>query len=115
MDESAYRALRLWTRGWALAHPVDGVDVDDITLATVELVSNAMRHGARPVDLELQDGPSTLRVSVGDRSEVSPRLPEPNAMATGGRGLMILGALGRWGVNRRPTGGKTVWCELASR
>jgi anti-sigma regulatory factor (Ser/Thr protein kinase) len=114
MHKDSYRALRLWTRTWALAHPVDGVDVDDITLVTVELVSNAMRHGAGPVDLELQDGPGTLRVSVGDSSEVTPRLPAPHAMAPGGRGLMILGALGRWGVDRRPAGGKTVWCELAS-
>ena len=97
-----------------MAHPVDGVHVDDITLVTVELVSNAMRHGAGPVELQLQDGPGTLRISVGDSSDVLPRPPAPNAMAPGGRGLMILSGLGRWGVNRGPRGGKTVWCELAS-
>ena len=97
-----------------MAHPVDGVDVDDIMLVTVELVSNAMRHGAGTVDLELQDGPGTLRVSVGDSSDVPPRLQAPDAMALGGRGLMILDGLGCWGVDRGPAGGKTVWCELAS-
>ena len=113
MRAGGYRALRIWTRVWVRAHPVVGVDADDVALVMTELVSNAMRHGSGPVDIDLHDGPGTVRISVADSSETPPQLPGADGMALGGRGLMILGGLGIWGVDPRPAGGKTVWCELS--
>ncbi len=84
------------------------------SLLTSEIVTNAVRHAAgvlsMQIDLSLVDG--TVRVSVEDPNTTEPTLQPPRLDALGGRGLHLVEALAaRWGST--PTDrGKTVWFEF---
>ncbi|MEU3608981.1 ATP-binding protein [Streptomyces sp. NPDC035033] len=100
--------------------------VDPVGLGLTELLSNVHRH-AQPdkecaVELELLL--DRLTVSVRDND---PRIPvaadptardpydEPDALATSGRGLAIVGALSdSWGARPCGASGKTVWFTLTA-
>jgi anti-sigma regulatory factor (Ser/Thr protein kinase) len=115
MPEGGYSAVRLGAGAWLRTHPVVGVDVNDVQLALSELVSNAIRHGSGPVDIELVADAGTLRLNVSDSSDVMPRQPADAGFGPGGRGLMLVGKLATgWAADQRPGGGKTVWCEFNS-
>ncbi len=96
-------------------HPTAGVDPDRVVLSLTELVTNSIRHGSGPVDIELAGDQDTLRLDVRDHSDALPRQRVARIDAEGGRGIVVLTNLAtRWGVSRLPTGGKSVWCEFAS-
>jgi len=86
----------------------------DLELLTSELVTNAVRHGARPADEELielvlwpADGHYWLAVS--DPGSGKPTLAAPGPGAEGGRGLVLVDALSAaWAVVPRRTCGKSV-------
>lgn len=93
-------------------------DADDAgALLTSEVVSNAVRHAAGvlavQLDLRLVDG--VVRVAVEDPATAQPTLRNAGAEEMGGRGLMLVDALAaRWGS--RPTErGKVVWFEFPIR
>ncbi len=102
------RALgRRTLAGWDLAHLEDSV-----SLLVTELVTNALVHTDGPARLELRRHDGAVRVLVTDSSS---RVPRPRPVvdgATGGRGLLVVGALAMgWGVE--PSGeGKTVWADV---
>ncbi|GAB2749832.1 hypothetical protein GCM10027273_30760 [Nocardioides pakistanensis] len=89
--------------------------LDAAELAVSELVTNAVVHTGRPVDVTVVLLPAGLRVEVADESS---HLPAPRAYgptAGTGRGLLMVQQLVHaWGVDRRSDGvpGKVVWCEL---
>ncbi|MFC5636378.1 ATP-binding protein [Streptomyces bullii] len=87
-----------------------------------ELASNAVLHGrvrGRDFRLGLRlYADRTLRIEVTDaRGDRVPCLQDPVAEdAETGRGLRIVAACAdRWGVERAPAHGKTVWAEVAPR
>ena len=93
-------------------------DADDAgALLTSEIVSNAVRHAAGvlavQLDLCLADG--VVRVAVEDPNSKPPVLRNAEVDAIGGRGLMLVDALAaRWGSG--PTErGKVVWFEFPVR
>jgi len=93
-------------------------DSDDAAaLLTSEVVTNAVRHAAgvlsMQIDLSLLD--STVRVSVEDADSVPPVVRAQRLDAVGGRGLQLVDTLAsRWGST--PTDrGKSVWFEFPVR
>ncbi|MFD3492885.1 SpoIIE family protein phosphatase [Streptomyces sp. NPDC058690] len=91
--------------------------VDDETAYTTELivselVTNAIRYGAPPVQLRLIKD-RTLTCEVHDGSPSAPHVRHARTVDEGGRGLFISAQLSEdWGVRyTSDIGGKTVWTE----
>lgn len=82
-----------------------------LCLIASELVTNAILHGAEPVELTLhcQDGEVTIEVADGDPRINNVRLRAGDQPDPGGRGLRVVASLAdRWGA-RPSLSGKTVW------
>ncbi|MFF8990715.1 SpoIIE family protein phosphatase [Streptomyces sp. NPDC014983] len=81
-------------------------------LVVSELVTNAIRYGARPIRLRLIHDATTLTCEVSDTSPTAPHLRRAKTFDEGGRGLLLVAQLTqRWG-SRHTAGGKTIWAEL---
>jgi anti-sigma regulatory factor (Ser/Thr protein kinase) len=106
---TARHAVQETLEDWGVEHlAADGV------IVVSELVTNALLHGAGQPELTISCSDAGVRLAVSDAGgdPPEPRLPSPNEPS--GRGLLIVERLGRrWGWNRCPRGGKTVWVELA--
>jgi DNA-binding NarL/FixJ family response regulator len=90
--------------------------VDTVTLLTSELVTNAVVHAGSDVDVVVRLTGALARVEVTDRSELVPAPRLSSLDDDSGRGLALVQALARrWGTNRQPGGGKTVWFEVPRR
>ncbi|MFF3846767.1 SpoIIE family protein phosphatase [Streptomyces sp. NPDC002328] len=82
-------------------------------LVVSELVTNAIRYGARPIRLRLIHDAATLICEVSDNSHTAPHLRRAKTWDEGGRGLLLVAQLTqRWG-SRHTADGKTIWAELA--
>jgi serine/threonine-protein kinase RsbW len=93
--------------------------LDDVLLATSEVVTNAVLHGDGLVTVRVWTDGAVVRVEVADEGSA---VPQPSADRGGehaedGRGLFIVDAVTtRWGVTPvHPGPGKTVWFELGER
>lgn len=95
--------------------------LDDATLATSELVSNAVRHAASDISLVVKVRPESVRVEVHDDGEAVIRARRPDggpALSVAddehGRGLFIVAAIAdRGGVEEQvPPPGKSLWLEI---
>ena len=83
-------------------------------LVVSELVTNALRYGAEPVQLRLIYD-RTLICEVSDGNSTSPHLRRARIFDEGGRGLLLIAQLTtNWGTRHTPTG-KTIWTEQALR
>ncbi|MFE1923850.1 SpoIIE family protein phosphatase [Streptomyces asoensis] len=79
-------------------------------LVVSELVTNAIRYGAPPIQLRLIRD-RNLICEVSDGSSTSPHLRRAHAFDEGGRGLLLVAQLTqRWG-SRQTDRGKTIWAE----
>ncbi|GAA3050076.1 hypothetical protein GCM10017562_11360 [Streptomyces roseofulvus] len=100
--------------------------VDPVELGVTELLTNVHRHAQpdKECTVELELLLDRLTVSVRDND---PRIPVasetpaeelwggPDALATSGRGLAIVGALSdSWGVRPGGVSGKVVWFTLTA-
>ncbi|WP_392674811.1 SpoIIE family protein phosphatase [Streptomyces sp. LN785] len=88
--------------------------LDDLAYVTElvvsELVTNAIRYAAAPVQLRLIKE-RTLICEVSDASSTAPHLRRARIFDEGGRGLMLVAQLTeRWGT-RHTGAGKTIWAE----
>lgn len=80
-------------------------------LVVSELVTNAIRYGAPPIELRLIHDDSTLLCEVSDASSTAPHMRRARTFDEGGRGLLLVAQLAeRWGT-RHSTLGKTIWAE----
>jgi anti-sigma regulatory factor (Ser/Thr protein kinase) len=108
-DVTAPARARHEVRAALLGFGLLETQLDDVLLATSELVTNAFEHGERPRRLELayDDGRLTLRVH--DAGSLLPELRAPSPAEARSRGLILVQALSEdWGFERCP-GGKFVW------
>jgi Anti-sigma regulatory factor (Ser/Thr protein kinase) len=86
--------------------------IDDNTLIVSELVTNAIRHGAPDITLNLVADDGRVIGAVTDQGRQQPRMRPMTDLDTGGRGLHLVNDLATvWGVESPPDGrhGKTVW------
>ncbi|AGZ39058.1 hypothetical protein AFR_03845 [Actinoplanes friuliensis DSM 7358] len=95
-------------RGWQ----VDESIVEVAVLITSELVANAVNHAPPPGHLQVSLDGRRVRIEVTDASPLPPEIVSPGALATGGRGLLLIGRLASgWGWEPQAPG-KVVWCEV---
>ncbi|MEU1599057.1 ATP-binding SpoIIE family protein phosphatase [Streptomyces sp. NPDC005708] len=105
-DARAYISGQL--AAWGLEDGACGSD-----LVVSELVTNAVRHAAPPVQLRVIRQENSLIYEVSDGSSTPPRQRRSQAYDECGRGLFLVSELTeRWGVRHGPDG-KTVWAEQA--
>ncbi|MEV6394667.1 SpoIIE family protein phosphatase [Streptomyces sp. NPDC051907] len=77
-----------------------------------ELVTNAVRYGAEPIQVRLIRD-RTLICEVFDTSSTAPRMRQSATTDEGGRGLFLVAQLAQaWGT-RYTTEGKVIWAECA--
>jgi anti-sigma regulatory factor (Ser/Thr protein kinase) len=111
-DAASVGLARHAVRSRLLREGLDGL-VDDATLLTSELVTNAVLHAATPIGVFIACNADALRVEVRDASAAEPAPQDRPATVPGGLGMHILAACAaRWGVDRGPDG-KAVWFELS--
>ncbi|HEX8003627.1 MAG TPA: MEDS domain-containing protein [Mycobacteriales bacterium] len=87
-----------------------GLDPEVATLVLTELATNAVEHTTLRFKVSVTRLGRTVRVAVSDQSSrpLPPPSPPP-AVATGGRGLVLVDALAKeWGCDVHRDG-KTVW------
>ena len=95
---------------------LDADRLDDVLLCTSEVVTNAVEHGAPPIELHVDRDEDHVRVEVSDRSPMRPRVGEPSPEAVRGRGMLIVERCAdRWGVDAAAPDGKSVWFEVDLR
>ncbi len=96
---------------WRLTDPDTRASV---LLLTSELVTNAIRHCRRRVQLHVHYEDGALRVEVLDESPLEPSGATTGAFPEKGRGLRIVDTLSTsWGVTPDDEG-KRVWFEVAT-
>jgi anti-sigma regulatory factor (Ser/Thr protein kinase) len=87
--------------------------VEEAQLLVSELVTNAVRHGAPPIELQVScAGGNRLQVRVRDSERSTPRPRSADPDAEGGRGLMLVDLVSdEWG-HEHDAAGKAVWFTL---
>ncbi|RSM83427.1 anti-sigma regulatory factor [Amycolatopsis sp. WAC 01375] len=109
VDVTAPAVARQAVRATLIGLGLDGPAVDDVLLATSELVTNAFEHGEKPDRLEVEYAEGRLTLRVFDSGTKRPKLKEPSPMAARSRGLQLVHALSEdWG-HELCSGGKYVW------
>ncbi|MFB7530923.1 SpoIIE family protein phosphatase [Streptomyces sp. NPDC056178] len=100
-------------RSWA-TDQLHAWDLDELAFVTElvvsELVTNAIRYAAPPIQLRLIKN-QTLICEVSDASSTAPHMRRARILDEGGRGLMLVAQLtASWGTRHTGTG-KTIWAE----
>src|SRR5436190_20104562 len=110
-DASAEAQARQFARSWSASEAIPPPVSSDIELVVAELVSNAVRYGIAPFDVELSHAGDVIRGEVSDGSTVVP-MQNATPDECGRFGLTIVTAsTSRWGTDVVPTG-KKGWPEL---
>lgn len=103
----ARRALRQLLRGWRLP----GL-VEPVALVVSELVTNALRHGGKPIRLTVRRSRHKLSVGVFDSSPVAARRREARSSDESGRGMAIVETVASDTGTRPADPGKVVWAAF---
>lgn len=114
MSPHSVRQARNFFRSGADRFGVSAEVRDAGSLAVSEIVTNAIRHGAGPIELRTTFDRSSILVEVSDRGSSMPVATTDEPDMTGGRGLRIIDAVAQaWGCDRHGNDdGKTVWFTL---
>lgn len=87
--------------------------VEEAQLLVSELVTNAIRYGAPPIELQVRcAGEDQLQIWVRDSEPSIPQPVEPGPDAEGGRGLLLVDLVSEeWG-HEGDGEGKAIWFTL---
>jgi anti-sigma regulatory factor (Ser/Thr protein kinase) len=98
--------------GWDLSDQV----IDDASLLTTELMSNAVEHGTGIVHLEIAVHDGMLHIGVHDDAAELPVVREVSDVLLEGRGIWLVQSIAHdWGSDSSgEEPGKTVWFELTT-
>ena len=98
--------------GWGLDESV----IEDASLLTSELMTNAVRHGTGIVRLRIETADGLLHVAVHDDEDDEPVVNHASPVSAGGRGMWIVESIAHaWGTEvNGDAPGKTVWFELST-
>ena len=111
-DVAVVSTARSWTSGVLNEWQIPRSIVEDAELIVSELVTNAIVHGAPPVQLRLRLGGGRVLIEAIDAAITTPQLRHATPSDNHGRGLLIVSLLAeRWGT-RPMLNGKSVWCHL---
>jgi anti-sigma regulatory factor (Ser/Thr protein kinase) len=103
----ARRMVRAHLQAWGYDD-----DVDAITLAVSELVTNAVIHGRGPVEVALTANDGVIRVAVTDQGGGQPRLvPSGTEIDRGGWGLRLVDELADAWASAQDGSRTSVWME----
>jgi anti-sigma regulatory factor (Ser/Thr protein kinase) len=99
-------------RGWDVADQV----IEDASLLTTELMTNAVQHGTGVVHLEITVHDGLLHVGVHDAAAELPVQRDITGSSLEGRGMWLVQGFARdWGSDSSgEEPGKTVWFELTT-
>jgi anti-sigma regulatory factor (Ser/Thr protein kinase) len=90
--------------------------LDDCQLMASELLTNAVKAGARTVTIGLSLDLTVLRLEVSDDGGGMPTPRNPTEHDTNGRGLLIVASLAeRWSIDVQAGHKTCVWAELTVR
>jgi anti-sigma regulatory factor (Ser/Thr protein kinase) len=97
--------------GWGVADEV----IDDASLLTSELLSNAIHHGTGVVELRVEAEGGRLRVAVHDQGDETPVVNHADPASTRGSGMWIVQSIAHdWGTEANGSEpGTSVWFELS--
>ncbi|NCT90096.1 ATP-binding protein [Cellulomonas sp. APG4] len=106
---------RHWARDLAARAGAPRQRLQVVELLTSEAVANALHHGpTSPVRVAARVHDGRLTIRVADDGDALPVVRTTGPEVPGGHGMRIIDRLAeRWGVEPRPTGGKTVWFTVA--
>jgi anti-sigma regulatory factor (Ser/Thr protein kinase) len=98
--------------GWNVSDLV----IEEASLLTTELMSNAVEHGTGVVHLEISVHDGLLRVGVHDEGVDVPVKRDASTTRLEGRGIWLVQSIARdWGSDSSGVEpGKTVWFELTT-
>lgn len=109
-DPSSVTTARNRVRKQLSTWQVDTETAYNTQLIVSELVTNALKYGAPPIELRLIHD-RTLTCEVRDSGPAAPHLRHARVIDEGGRGLFIVSQLAQaWGTRFTPSG-KTTWTE----
>ena len=98
--------------GWDVSDQV----IDDASLLTTELMTNAVVHGSGIVQLQIAVHDGVLHVGVHDGAVELPEMRDVSRTSLDGRGIWLVQSIARdWGSDSSgEEPGKTVWFELTT-
>jgi anti-sigma regulatory factor (Ser/Thr protein kinase) len=113
-DLTAAQVARAHVRDAAATLGLDPDRVADLVLVASELAANAVRHGAAPMSLLLDQRPDRIRVTVVNHGEgPDPRVLTAHPDAGHGRGLAMVESLADAVGWSREGDRLEVWAEFA--
>ncbi|MCU1372206.1 MAG: protein serine/threonine phosphatase [Ilumatobacteraceae bacterium] len=113
-DLGASRLARRWTYEQLDPLGIDDLSMENILLATSEIVTNVITHTSSAPTITLRVDPPQICVEVMDSSSRMPITRDAKPGRPGGWGLRIVDrAADRWGATLTSSGHKVVWFTVA--
>jgi anti-sigma regulatory factor (Ser/Thr protein kinase) len=112
-DTVSVSEARLFVRDRLRDHGLAQIE-GDVQLVVSERATNALTHAHTAFTVTLHGDGLLVVLTVEDGSSEQPTVLKVEAMAPGGRGMLIVEMLSQdWGCVERPGAAKSVWATFA--